>query len=163
MPARRSSIVPAVLASLVLASPAQAFDWNGKTVTQLVDLWDGRFEIRSGHPLATYRAFQLAAQDPDALAAMHRVYDDDLTSERSDAIQTVLFGGWLNEVNTNIDMGGSKPLEFAANYLAWRFRHYLDGREHSDRWQKDTGWTSSNYLHSMVVTSIDQASELGPD
>jgi uncharacterized protein (TIGR03382 family) len=160
----RSFIACSLAAGLVAQVPdAAAFDWNGRTVTHEVDLLDGRMKVQSGHPLATARAFRLAAQDASALPALRRVLGADFVDDDSDSLQTVLFGSWLNEVRTNLDMGGSKPLEWAARYLEWRYRDYLEGRENSDRWQEDTGWTSSNYQHSMLVTSIDPAMQLTQD
>ena len=156
----RPLFVAAVIASLTRVPVADAFDWNGKTTTHELDVLDGRMKLVSGHPLATARAFRIAAQDAASAAAMRRVYGTDLTSDRSDTLQTVLFGSWLNEVRTELDMGSGGPLDWATRYLGWRYRKYLDGRERSDRWGEDTGWTSSNYQHSMVVVSSDPARPL---
>ncbi len=161
--AMRALTIALTLAAITRAPDATAFDWNGKTTTNELDTLDGRIKIVSGHPLATARAFRIAAQDGDAAAAMRRVYGTDLTSDRSDVLQTVLFGSWLNEVRTELDMGSGGPLDWASRYLGWRYRKYLDGRERSDRWGEDTGWTSSNYQHSMVVVSTDPARPLGQD
>src|SRR5688572_14118361 len=105
-----------VVALVVRIRDAEAFDWNGKTVTHLIDLADGRMKITSGHTLATARAFRLAMQDSSAAPALRRVLGPDPARDSSDALQTVLFGSWLNEVRTNLDMGGSKPLEWAAQF-----------------------------------------------
>lgn len=156
----RRVIVASVLTSL-LVSQASAFDWNARTVTHELDVLDGRMKVESGHPLATARAFTIAAQDSAARSSLERVLQPSFTDHRSDALQTVLFGSWLNEVRTSLDMGGSKPLEWAARFMSWRYRKYLDGRERSDRWSEDTGYTSSNYQHSMLVTSVDPAVRLG--
>lgn len=156
-----------MLGAALAATPAHAFDWNGKTATHELDVFDGRMRIVSGHPLATARAFRLAAAegagDAETMAALEALYGSDLATDRSDAMQTVLFGSWLNEVRTNMDMGGSLPMEWAARYLRWRYARYLDGRVHSDRWEADTGYSSSNYQHSMMVTSIDPAQQLTQD
>jgi hypothetical protein len=172
MPRVRSSF--ALVATLtVLAPSAHAFDWNGRTVTHELDVLDGRMAIESGHPLATARAFRLAgaAADADATgetaAALAFVLGDDFTDDRSDALQTVLFGSWLNEVRTSLDMGAADssfdPLGWAAKFMRWRYADYLDGREKSDRWSRSTAYTSSNYQHSMLVESADPFETIGQD
>jgi MYXO-CTERM domain-containing protein len=169
----RPSPVLVLGALATLAAPAHAFDWNGRTVTHELDVLDGRMAIESGHPLATARGFRLAkdAADRDATgstaAALAFVLGDDYVDDRSDALQTVLFGSWLNEVRTSLDMGApdSKldPLGWAAKFMRWRYSDYLDGREHSDRWSRSTNYTSSNYQHSMLVESIDPAETITQD
>jgi hypothetical protein len=159
-------LAPALLAS---AAPAHAFDWNARTVTQELDVLDGRIEVESGHPLATARAFELAeeAADAEGLAALAFVLGDDWQDQRADAMQTVLFGGWLNEVRTSLDMGDPSkkidPLAWAAKFMGWRYADYLDGRERSDRWSESTRYSSSNYQHSMMVNSVDPAEVITQD
>ncbi len=170
----RSTVALLALATLAALAPsAHAFDWNGRTVTHELDVLDGRMAIESGHPLATARAFRLARAEADAdttgetAAALAFVLGDDFVDDRSDALQTVLFGSWLNEVRTSLDMGatdtGFDPLGWAAKFMRWRYADYLDGREKSDRWSRSTAYTSSNYQHSMLVESSDPAEVIGQD
>lgn len=155
--------------ALLVATPAHAFDWNARTATQELDVLDGRIEVESGHPLATARAFELAdaAADANGAAALAFVLGDDFLDPRGDALQTVLFGGWLNEVRTSLDMGDPNkkidPLAWAAKFMRWRYSDYLDGREKSDRWTESTRYSSSNYQHSMMVNSIDPAEVITQD
>ncbi len=146
-------LLAATLLSCLVSSQAAAFDWNSHTATHEIDLLDGRMKIQSGHPLATFRAFELASQRADARGALSYTLGSNWPHELSEPLQTVLFGSWLNEVNTSLDMGGSKPLEWAAALMGWRYSKYLGGRERSDRWTEDTGYTANNFQHSMLVTS----------
>lgn len=162
-------------AVLMLSVPqnAGAYDWNGKTVTHELDVLDGRMDVESGHPLATARGFELAvelgADDPTGQtdAAMSFVFGSDFVDPRSDAVQTVLFGSWLNEVRTSLDMGDPDsfldPLGWAAEFMGLRYGNYLDEREKSDRWSESTGYSSNNYQHSMMVASVDPAEEITQD
>ncbi len=112
-----------------------AFDWNAKTVAHELDILDGRMAVKSGHPLATYRAFEIAAaiaDDDDELqqaltfTLSWPVYEsdwesrttDDLLDERADGFQTVLFGNWLNEVRTALDMGDPNTPDWR-DPMAW--------------------------------------------
>ncbi len=171
---------------LASASPAHAYDWNAKTVAHEVDILDGRMQIESGHPLATWRAFEIAvlsAGDDPALAEAlvftlsSPVYEpewtamdpEDLLDDRADGLQTVMFGSWLNEVRTALDMDDPDtpdwrdPLAWVASAMAWRYGDYLDGRERSDRWTEATGYSSNNYQHAMQVTSDDPTVTITPD
>ncbi|HWB77977.1 MAG TPA: hypothetical protein VG755_23595 [Nannocystaceae bacterium] len=170
----RRSVALLTLATVAsLSASARAFDWNGRTVTHELDVLDGRMAIESGHPLATAHAFrraETAASDDTTgrtAAALEFVLGDDFADDRSDALQTVLFGSWLNEVRTSLDMGApdSKldPLAWAAKFMRFRYASYLDGREKSDRWSRSTHYTSSNYQHSMLVESIDPAESITQD
>lgn len=170
---------PVSLLVLLLTFSAQAFDWNDKTVLHVLDL--GKMKIESGHPLATHRSF-LIATDPnkvgdETLRAMQKVFGESLAqlrSESSDAMQSVLFGNWLNEIITNLDLNAgaekegkgalhSKALDLASVLMHRRYRRYLDfvhtnpnSQGHSPRFSQSTGYTSTNYLHSMMITSEAQ-------
>src|SRR5688572_4633696 len=106
----RTSVAVFAVVSL-LCGTAHAFDWNGRTVAHELDVLDGRMKIESGHPLATARAFRQARASADAdasgrtAAALEFVLGKDYADDRSDALQTVVFGSWLNEVRTSLDMG----------------------------------------------------------
>lgn len=178
-----------IAASLLMSaapSTAAAFDWNAETVAHELDILDGRMSIESGHPLATFRAFETAVafaqDDPELESALRFVLSspvfetewssmttDDLLDERADGLQTVMFGSWLNEVRTALDMGDPNkpdwrdPLAWVASAMAWRYADYLDGREKSDRWSEATGYSSNNYQHSMQVTSSDPDVVVTPD
>src|SRR5688500_20225432 len=101
-----SVLVISVAIAATLPGSARAFDWNGRTATHELDVFDGRMRIESGHPLATARAFRLAAaagaDDAQVQAARHALYGEDLESDRSDAMQTVLVGSWLTEIRTHL-------------------------------------------------------------
>ena len=132
------------LASLLIGMSAQSFDWNGKTVAHILDF--GKMQIESGHPLATHRSF-LIATDPeevsqDTLDAMEKVYGESLSklrSEKSEAMQSVLFGNWLNEIVTNIDVNADDQSNPSS-------------KGHSPRFSQSTGYSSTNYLHSMMIS-----------
>ncbi len=166
----RHRLVAALTAGLLwssLARPAAAFDWNGETTGHEVGLlWSNKMSIESGHPLATARAFAIADGIEWAKRPLERVLGTGYVGHDSDALQAVLFGNWLNEVNTNLDIGSSEDwsLEGWWNWLTglatntWlrlRYGKYLDGRVHSETWSKDTGYASSNFKHSMLVTAQD--------
>ena len=163
------------LASLLIGMSAQSFDWNGKTVAHILDF--GKMQIESGHPLATHRSF-LIATDPeevsqDTLDAMEKVYGESLSklrSEKSEAMQSVLFGNWLNEIVTNIDVNAddqkegkghlhNKALDLASILMHRKYKNYLDfvqsnpsSKGHSPRFSQSTGYSSTNYLHSMMIS-----------
>jgi hypothetical protein len=186
-PANRLGLVfTTFVAALAVPTTTLAYDWNAKTVAHELDILDGRMDVVSGHPLATARAFQLAAgaaeQDPALATAMtftlsspvfepqwESMRPADLADDRADGLQTVMFGSWLNEVRTALDMGDPNkpdwrdPLAWVASAMAWRYADYLEGRERSDRWSEATGYSSNNFQHSMQVTSSDPSVIVTPD
>lgn len=191
MVTRRTGTRWTIVAALAVAAglqpgDAEAYDWNARTVAHELDILDGRMRIESGHPLATFRAFELAVSlsedDPDLAEALtftlsspvfetewESMTTDDLLDERADGLQTVMFGSWLNEVRTALDMGDPNtpdwrdPMAWVASAMAWRYSDYLDGRERSDRWSEATGYSSNNFQHAMQVTSSDPSVVVTPD
>jgi hypothetical protein len=185
-------IMNALLATMIaIGGPlqAQAYDWNGKTIMQVTDF--GNMQVSSGHPLATYRAFQIVAHeakkraekgDTELRDALLLVYGEanleDFANKNGYAFQTTVFGNWLNEVNTNVDLEGNFLMSTAAGFLAARYtgetttdmsvkigkhehNEYGDLTEaqmhgdHSVVWDAATGYSSTNFRHSMMVTSKD--------
>lgn len=186
VPRRRLALAALSVALLCAPGTASAYDWNAQTVAHELDILDGRMSIESGHPLATFRAFEGAVQmadgDPELAAALtfalsspvfepewESMRPSDLLDERADSLQTVMFGSWLNEVRTALDMGDPNtpdwrdPMAWVATAMAWRYADYLDGREKSDRWSEATGYSSNNFQHSMQVTSADPDVVVTPD
>ncbi|MBA3455988.1 MAG: hypothetical protein H0T42_23015 [Deltaproteobacteria bacterium] len=148
-----ATVLAATLLSLAPAK-AEAFDWNGKT--SLAEFDFGNFETDSGHPLATFRAFAIAHAAPGAYAFLARVLGPGFEDDESVPLQAVIYGSWLNEINTNLD-GDGFSMRVLAQLLAARYSAYLDGRTHSEDYTAATGYSSSNYTHSMMVTSTTRS------
>src|SRR5262249_35798623 len=95
--------------------------------------------------------------DPRMAAAFRAVFradpaDPSSVADAAPLLQTVLFGSWLNEVQTGLD-GESRIGILEGLYLSHDYRVYLDHQRHSTGWSADTGVSSCNPLYSMAVTS----------
>ena len=150
-----------VVLALVLAAPACGFDWNGRADSEHFEARRQPITIGSGHPLATARALRLAARqaatDPRLAGTFRSVLradpaGADALADGAPLLQTVLFGSWLNEVNTALD-GDTAITALGGLYLSHSYRAFLEHRRHSLPWTPDTGSSSSNPLHSMAITA----------
>lgn len=161
---------------LFLISPAaHAFNWNqvtvqsfqhnrGKMEAPRFHKEHGRADVYpGGHNLATRRAMDYAIlkaeRDPRLQSAMEAVYGETLTNLKGQdgfAFQKILWGNYSNEVQTMLD-ADSESEKVLAWFMSVSYsrRHNIVGEDgrHSVYWTKDTGYTSSNPIHSMLVTS----------
>lgn len=163
--------------ALALCSPATAlaFNWNKETVKSFIHNRgkmeaprtlgeNGRRDVHpGGHNLATRRGMDLAilkaSSDPALKKAMEAVYGETLDNMKGQdgfTFQKILWGNFSNEIQTMLDAGeGSEKLAgwyMSASYSRRTNITGPDGR-HSKYWRKETGHSSSNAIHSMLVSS----------
>lgn len=174
---RKSSLLLLSLVAGIAAPSAHAFNWNKETVKAFAQnrgrmeaprearlSKTGKLDLHpGGHNLATRRAMDLAIlkgrQDRSIEQALTNVYGetlDNLYEENGFAFQKLLWGNFSNEMQTMLD-ADAKAEKLVGHFMSISYstrRGILgqDGR-HSKFWKESTGYTSSNLIHSMLVTS----------
>jgi hypothetical protein len=166
-----------LIAGLAGPHTANAFNWNKETVNSFYRN-RGKMEAPlekiaatatslalypGGHNLATRRAMAIAigraAHDPQLRKTFEYVYGEslgNLSGEHGFTFQKILWGNFSNEVQTMLDAPAGAE-EALAKFMSWSYslRRGVVGPDnrHSRHWQEKTGYTSSNHIHSMLVTS----------
>jgi hypothetical protein len=159
------------------------FDWNKETALSGIKpmiggdmpaprtTWKGWLKntYPGGHNFATRRALDYVigkARADTKLAtvvtkylhgSLDALYKDQDTQPT--AAKMLVFGNFQNELRVNIDGEGSVAVSLGATLIRQAFGKdkevTLDG-SHSEWWNRNTGYSSANPIHAMLVSSTDK-------